>query len=221
MSEARTITVPRTARYAISGDLSSETRDVWFVFHGYGQLAEDFVREFDHVARPDRVFIALEGLSRFYVNEGSGTVGASWMTKVAREDEITDYVNYLDAVHGEVMQRVAGDGAVRVCALGFSQGSATAYRWSVRGAACVDHLIAWAGDVPPDLDLARMRDGDSPRRLTLVVGSRDSFLSERRLAADIERLSDSGVPHELIRFEGGHRLDRDTLAALGAPSRQG
>ncbi len=46
------------------------------------------------------------------------------MTKEDRENEIADYVDFLDAVFGEVVTPGA-----RVTVLGFSQGVATAARW--------------------------------------------------------------------------------------------
>jgi len=38
----RHLTVARTARYYQLGELSSATKQIWFVCHGYGQLAEYF-----------------------------------------------------------------------------------------------------------------------------------------------------------------------------------
>ncbi len=211
------ITVSRTARYVVTGALAAATREVWIVLHGYGQRAADFAREFDALTSDARAIVAPEGLSRFYVQGGAGEVGASWMTREERDDEIADYVAYLDAVHAAIRAQIAdaGGGEPRIVVLGFSQGSATAYRWVTRGASRVDRLIAWAGDVPPDLELDALRDfARGERRLTLVLGSRDAYVDDARLAKELERLRRVELDFELVRFEGGHRLDRDTLAAL-------
>jgi hypothetical protein len=45
-AQVHTIPVRRTARYYTLGEISSATREVWFVIHGYGQLAEYFIRHF-------------------------------------------------------------------------------------------------------------------------------------------------------------------------------
>ena len=58
------------------GALSAETREIWFVVHGYGQLAEYFIRHFRGLDDGTRYIVAPEGLSRFYVKEWT-RVGAS------------------------------------------------------------------------------------------------------------------------------------------------
>ncbi|NIP78275.1 MAG: phospholipase, partial [Gemmatimonadetes bacterium] len=88
-------------------------REVWFVLHGYGQLAERFVRRFDAlpgVRDGMRAVVAPEALSRFYVEEEvtgphgpESRVGATWMTRADREHEIRDYVEYLDRVAAAVL----------------------------------------------------------------------------------------------------------------------
>src|SRR5689334_22318965 len=92
------IVVPRTARYVTLGDGAAE--EIWFVLHGYSQLARHFVRWFEPAGRPGRLIVAPEALSRAYFEEAGGMrrVGASWMTKEDRIAEIDDYVTYLDRV---------------------------------------------------------------------------------------------------------------------------
>ena len=124
MAEERTISIPRSARYFLAGDPGDDVREAWFVFHGYGPLADEFLAGFAEVDDGVRLIVAPEGLSRFYVEGGHGPVGASWMTKVARGEEIDDYVRYVDAVYAQVLGDVAPPD-VRVHALGFSQGAAT------------------------------------------------------------------------------------------------
>ena len=40
------IIVPKTAKYFTLGELNENTETVWFVIHGYGQLAEYFIKKF-------------------------------------------------------------------------------------------------------------------------------------------------------------------------------
>ena len=213
MPVSRSISVPRTARYFTAGTLGPGTEEVWFVLHGYGHLAEEFLGRFEQIATATRGLVAPEGLSRFYTRGSHGRVGASWMTKVAREDEIADTMRYLDAVRAEVLADL-GERPARVCVLGFSQGAAAACRWAVLGAERVDRLLLWAGGVPPDLDLELARERLQGRRLTLVVGRRDTLVDDERTRAELDRLRDAGVPCELVRFDGGHELDGQTLARL-------
>jgi len=62
--------VPRSARYFTLGELGPGTRDVWFVCHGYGQLAGRFLRQFEPLMDGTRFVVAPEGLSRFYLESG-------------------------------------------------------------------------------------------------------------------------------------------------------
>ena len=59
-------------------------------------LAGDFIKTFDELASNGDFVIAPEALSRLYVKGDYGNVGANWMTKEDRENEISDYINYLD-----------------------------------------------------------------------------------------------------------------------------
>src|ERR671937_1373227 len=111
----------RTARYFTIGE-PERARDLWFVCHGYGQLAARFLERFRSIEAQQRCIVAPEGLSRFYLTEkpAERRVGAAWMTREDRLHEIEDYLRYLDAVYADIQLPQA-----RVTALGFSQGSAT------------------------------------------------------------------------------------------------
>ena len=98
----------------------------------------------------------------------------------------------------------------RVTALGFSQGTATVCRWAALGSSRIDRVIVWGGEVPPDLDLKRLR----VPRLTLVHGTRDEFFTPKIIAATESRLREHKIPYDLIPFEGGHEIDAATLRRL-------
>lgn len=86
MSDAveRHLEVARTARYWVIGEDVSNPAEVWFVLHGYKQLACRFLRRFEPLADGTRLLVAAEGLSRFYAEESPGrhgpgaVVGATW-----------------------------------------------------------------------------------------------------------------------------------------------
>ncbi len=196
----------RNARFFTLGSPERST-DLWIVCHGYGQLASRFLERFRPIEAEQRCILAPEGLSRFYLTESptERRVGASWMTREDRLQEIDDYVRYLDAVYAKIVTRGA-----RVTALGFSQGTATVCRWTALGSARVDRLIVWGGEVPPDLDLKRLR----VPQLTLVHGTRDEFFTPKIIAATESRLREHKILYELIPFEGGHEIDAATLRRL-------
>jgi predicted esterase len=213
------ITVPRTARYFTLGEADEALRQVWFVCHGYGQLAARFLRHFEVLNDGRRLIVAPEALSRFYLDGVGGRnhherrVGATWMTREDRLAEINDYVNYLDALYTHVLGR-ADRGTVQVHAMGFSQGVATVCRWIAAGSATVDHLILWAGWVPPDLDLEASRKVLQHVRLSLVLGTRDDYGTPEQVAEQEARLRKHGIPYRLITFDGGHHLDAEVLKQM-------
>ena len=88
--------VSRTAHYSTFGTLTKKTESIWLIAHGYGQLARNMVRRFDHLDPQKHFVIAIEGLNRFYWHENNKPA-ACWMTSEDRYDEIEDYVGYLDA----------------------------------------------------------------------------------------------------------------------------
>ncbi|HEY6829785.1 MAG TPA: hypothetical protein VI259_23165 [Gemmatimonadaceae bacterium] len=212
--------VERTARYFTLDAEGADAAAVWFVLHGYGQLAGTFIRFFADLAKTGARIVAPEALNRFYlVNPDSAPardrpVGATWMTREDRESEISDYVEYLDALHDEIV----GASRVPVKVLGFSQGAATATRWVLNGRSRIERLVLWGGLMPPDADLVggwlRLRD----TRVTLVAGTRDQYISEDLITAEQARLQTANVKSDVIRFDGGHVISRSVFPRLiGAP----
>ncbi len=135
------------------------------------------------------------------------------MTREDRENEMRDYLKYLDAVKTEVFSRIHGASA-RITVLGFSQGAATAARWASRGTVDAARLIIWGESLPPELEdeesLKRLR----AMKLTFVHGTRDEFFTAARCSELRERLDRLGVPFEEKSFEGGHRLDDTALLEI-------
>lgn len=207
-----TLSVSRTARYATLGQPNSASV-WWVVLHGYGQLAADFIQAFESIATSDRCVVAPEGLSRFYVDDMDEheRVGASWMTREARDDEISDYVAALDAI---VHDLGSGPRPSSIHALGFSQGAATASRWALLGETSIDRLTLWGGGPAHDLDLETHADELERMDLSLVVGEQDPHVTEERRQTAIQRLESYQIPVTVHSFDGGHRLDRPTLRAL-------
>ena len=208
----QTLSVRRTARLCLLGDPSAPEHV--YVLHGYGQTADDFIQPFDAVATGDRCIIAPEALSRFYTDDMGEhrEVGASWMTRRDREHEIWDYMRYLNNVAASLNSD--DDAPVSRTVLGFSQGTATASRWALLGNVSVDRIILWAGAPAQELDLASHADVLRNMSPTLVAGTTDPFITDERLNAVERWLQKHDIPADLHRFDGGHRLHRETLRTL-------
>ncbi len=209
------LAVTRSARYfSLGGERPGQ---VWFVCHGYGQLAARFLDKVGVLDDGSRYIVAPEGLSRFYLSErpAERRVGASWMTREDRLAEIDDYVGYLDAVYADVFGTLDRT-RVTVQALGFSQGAATVSRWTAFGKARIDRLILWGGEFPPDLDLGAQSVTGRLRaaRLTLVYGRADEFITPKVVVGIAARLHEHDIPCQEVPFDGGHELNDEVLRRL-------
>lgn len=212
----------RTGRYVVAGADPADAARVWFVLHGYGQLAPRFIRAFEGIIPADTCIVAPEGLSRFYhaTPQADGShlqkVGATWMTRESRETDIDDNVRWLDTVHADVMTASGGtQRGVRPCAvLGFSQGVATAMRWVASGAVNPACFVAWAGGVASDVQHDLFAKKVAAADLVLVAGDTDGFASPAArisVATAMRRYHPS--PREIL-FSGSHHLDPGVLHML-------
>jgi predicted esterase len=213
--------VSRTARYFTTGEPHAGVRELWFVCHGYGQLAGRFIRHFEAIAAPERLIVAPEALSRFYVETPGKThadthVGASWMTREDRLSDIEDYVEYLDALHAHISSSLEGASPVFI-AFGFSQGVATVARWLERTKVRVDRAIFWGNAMPADIDLSAA-PALRAARIASVAGTADEHATPEMLAAQDSRLTSHGIAYERVTFNGSHRIDREILMRLAAES---
>lgn len=213
MSHLYHLSTPRTGRLVIEGDPDTEVQQLWLVFHGYRQLAPNFIRRFAGLIEPGVVVAAPEGLSRFYVEGVRGKVGASWMTKEDRLREIEDQHAWLDRVWAH-LQTLPGEPQVHL--LGFSQGVATLWRWlRQRRDLQPDTLTLWAGSIPEEFD-ADMDRRLSRLRLTLAYASHDEFISQEQAEAYLQALRQR-YPHlEPLPFDGRHEVPAEPLAQLRA-----
>jgi len=218
--EQRHIRVSRSARYAVMGSFDGPLSEVWIVCHGHGQLAARFLSRFLPLQRDDRLFIAPEALSRYYLtpptagpHAPNAPVGATWMTSEDRENEIEDYVGYLDSLHDEIFSIVPRE-KIRLWVLGFSQGTATAVRWVTLGNADPDRVVLWAGMLPSELTAESAAALARRAPLTVVFGSEDEFATPERVRTQEARLKELGVRYDAVRFDGGHEILPDALRSV-------
>ena len=211
------IEVRRTALVASLGpaDLSA-VREIWYVLHGQSMRAAAFLGDCRALDDGTRLIIAPEALSRYY--EGPITanrnaiVVASWMTREERESEIRDYVRYLDDLHAQMKSRFT-HAMPTVMVLGFSQGGATSVRWVAEGNVKPARLVVWASSLPPEIDYANS-DAIRAPKFTYVCGTRDIYITPKVLDSQLKLLRDANLKHTAESFDGGHRLDDDTLRRL-------
>ena len=201
------ITVTKTARYYTLGTLSNQTREIWFVIHGWAQLAEQYLNEFKSMDDGTRFFIAPEALNKFYIRTGKPEVGATWMTREDREAEMGDYVAYLNTLYDSFP--LAGHTA-KIVVLGFSQGVATVSRWACQNPRKIDTLIFYAGEPGNELQNPTSIAAFDKTKNYFIWGSQDQFVNE----LNIQRFKDMLPNFEFISFDGKHEIETGVLSVL-------
>lgn len=175
-------------------------------FHGYAQNAEDMLTELRPLPGLEAwTRVSVQAPNRFYAR-GDSKVVASWMTRQDRELAIADNIAY-------VQQALVDAKVSRAVFVGFSQGVAMAYRAALRSGVHAAGVIALAGDIPPELK-------DEPAhtwpRVLIGVGDREEWYSAEKLQADEAFLVSIAVPHQVVRFTGGHEWTDEFRAAAAA-----
>lgn len=180
--------------------------------HGYGQLAEFFVRKFKSLFSPEKLFIAPEGTNYNYLEGFQGRVGANWMTKHERETAIANNHRLLDKLVGTFLEKYPEKPKIKV--LGFSQGAATATRWASHWDGKIDSLVLWAGGFALDLDMEEARGKFSDTELILALGDRDEIITSEHIQKQEELISCLGKDVLRYTYSGGHDLDPELLEKI-------
>lgn len=198
------IKVAKTAHYYTIGQPTEGVKYFWFVAHGYGQLASHVIRKFDIFESEEHYVVAPEALNRFYWQFLTDKVGASWMTKKDRLDEIEDYSNYLTDLFNQCLTDLPKD--VKIILFGFSQGCATQVRWILRGFPKFDHLILWGGLLPEDLDYHPFTNYFSTKKIDFIVGDDDEFINDIRMDKHSTFAKEQNIDMGFTLFEGKHEI---------------
>lgn len=200
------IKVDKTARY-YTNKVSEEIKTVWFVIHGYAQLARDFIKEFEFLSNSSTLIIAPEGLSKFYFRD---KIVASWMTKEDRENEINDYVNYLNKILNQIENKFDLTSA-KFNLLGFSQGVHTAARFFINSNFYFNNLLLCSSNFPKDVDFIRLKQKLKKSKMFYLYGDEDKSISLKSFKESINLLEEKQIPFEIISFHGGHIIDEQSL----------
>lgn len=204
----KTITFSKTYRYEVI-PCKNDSKKVLYVLHGYGQLSKFFIRKFDELSDHFHV-IAPEGMHRFYLEGSSERVGASWMTKEARENDIADNINWLNELDRLISKELQIE---ERHILGFSQGGATAARWYSNSKLSFDSITLWACVFPPDLEptieIGPFRDFKNGY---FVIGKNDQYYDVDAQLELIEFYKD--LDFKTLHFDGDHNIHIDVLKSI-------
>jgi predicted esterase len=203
----------KTYRYEILNP-ESKSRKILYVLHGYGQLSRFFIRKFQSI-KDDFLIVAPEGMHRFYLEGSSGRVGASWMTKEAREHDISDNIEWLNELHRSLVNERKIE---KYHVLGFSQGGATAARWHRLSNIKFDSLVLWACVFPPDLELS-VPLNDKLGDFHFTIGEEDEFYDTSQQLKLLDFYRNNG--YSCHHYCGSHDVHNETLLNIYRQIEQG
>lgn len=217
MTDVRTIETRTHGRYLVRTPTVPGPWPVLVGFHGYRETADIHLDALARIPGSERwLLCAVEALHLFYTREQD--IVASWMTRQNRDEAIADNIAYvgivLDALDAEY-----DTSDVRVF-VGFSQGGAMAYRAAAHYAG--DALIVLAADVPPELGTRNQEPGTTVPLPPVLIGrgTRDTWYTEVKHAADLEMLRRLDVSVDTCVFDGGHEWSTAFYAEAARVLRQ-
>lgn len=199
-----------TAPYYKRGSITDQTKNIWMIFHGYGQLVEEFHKKFSVINKRDSVLIFPQGLSKFYIKGIDKNIGASWMTAYDRETEINNYLTYLNQIYNREIKPFENHVALNV--LGFSQGVHTATRWIYRSEITYDKLVLWGAGLAHEVNREIVRTSFNIGKQYIVIGDQDRFINNDVLRKMLRRYDLIGFEYQLIKYQGMHDIYPEILA---------
>ena len=199
--------ISRTAHYFVQTP-DKKPKSVLIALHGYAQLAENFLNDFSDLKSTDMIVIAPEGISKFYNKEKQAV--ASWMTSHEREDEIHDYINYLNELIEHIKPRYEN---LPITVLGFSQGVSTLMRWLINCPVQIDQAFLCCGTIPPEIEIKTIRFNHTTK-INYYYGLSDRLLSVEKAVEQINTLRNLKFETNSKSFEGRHEIHSLILTDL-------
>ena len=199
------ISISKTGKYSQIGKCSKKINNVWIVLHGYGMLSEYFVKKFECIINETTLVIAPEATNRFYLANNYTRVGASWMTKLDKEQEISDNILFLDKLFSIIKKDIGHDN-FKLNTLGFSQGGPALVRWLMSNKLNTNSLILWGSDIPKDSLVMENKSRWNSMNLKIVIGKNDEYINEEKKQEFVGVVKSYGLKYELIEYEGSHKI---------------
>lgn len=135
------------------------------------------------------------------------------MTKEDRENEINDYISYLEKLFDEISRNFDIKNK-KASILGFSQGVHTAIRWLLESKNIFDKLILYSSGLPTDTGFEMLNIKSNDTRIYYVRGLHDEIISKEDFKTSVGNLEKNCVRYKEIVFEGRHTVDIESLKLI-------
>ena len=208
MSTEKEVSYTINNSYSTLNELTSKTKNVWFVCHGLGFLSRYFIQYFNELNPEENYIIAPQAQSKHYLKNQYKHVGATWLTKEKTQENIPNVLNYLDSVYQA--EQIPRD--LNVIILGFSQGVSVVTRWIAQSNIKCDILVLYAGKVPREFS---EDDFKHIPTIKLIVGDKDEYVTLGVLENEKEysdELFEKRI--EYITFDGTHEMKRELINGI-------
>ena len=174
MTTEKQVIYKSTNTYSTLNTLSSNTKNVWLVFHGMGYLSRYFLKYFKSLDPTENYIIAPQAPSKYYLGTEFKHVGASWLTKENTIEEKKNVLSYIDAV----FEAESFNNDLNIIVLGYSQGVSIATRWLASRKIKCNQLVLHSGGIPIELRHEDFLFQDKNTKVTYLCGDADEYISE-------------------------------------------
>ncbi len=198
-----------TNSYSTLNELTSSTKNVWFVCHGMGYLSRYFIRYFKGLNTKENYVIAPQAQSKYYMTPQFKHVGASWLTRENTQVETQNIMTYFDSIIEK--EQISEDKNLII--LGYSQGVSVAMRYVAKKQIQCSQLIMHSGGIPKELTQQDFEffTGESK----LIYGTNDEYLNEQRIKEEHNKAKNLfGSKLDVISFDGVHEVNTTFINQL-------
>ena len=198
-----------TNSYSTLNQLTTSTKNIWFVCHGMGYLSKYFIRYFKGLEPTENYVIAPQAQSKYYSTPKFKHIGASWLTRENTLTETDNIMTYFDAIFK--YEQIPND--KRLIVLGYSQGVSVAMRYVAKRKIQCAQLILHSGGIPKELikeDFA-FYTGETK----LIYGTKDEYLNDERMQEEHNKANNLFANKlEIIPFDGVHEVNTTIIQEL-------
>lgn len=191
-----------TNSYSTLNELTSSTKNVWFVCHGMGYLSKFFIRYFKGLDPKENYIIAPQAQSKYYSMPKFKHVGANWLTRENTEMETENIMTYFDAI----FKREQISEEKKLIVLGYSQGVSVAMRYVAKRQLQCSQLVLHSGGIPKELKKEDFNFFYGNAKL--IYGDKDEYLNDERMMQELQKAENLfGSNLEIISFDGVHEVN--------------
>jgi predicted esterase len=208
-STERDISYHISNTYSTLNELTSSTKNVWFVCHGMGYLSKYFIRYFKNLNTEENYIIAPQAQSKYYITPKFKHVGASWLTRENTELEMENIMTYFDSIFE--VENISEEKNLIV--LGYSQGVSVAMRYVAKRRIQCSQLVLHSGGIPKELKKEAFEFFKGKAKL--IYGINDAYLNDERMTEERHKAETLfGDQLEVTSFEGVHEVNMNIIEHL-------